>query len=148
LICSYQGQEFVRVGYYVNNEYDDELLRAEPPAIPVLSQLVRNILADKPRVTRFPIKWDAVDELAAPPPQEGQIEPDDFTMISEEEVAGMDGDDDEEEDEEEEEGEEEEEAEFEVKGSSPEHQAISVDTSKTLQNNPVHTSGTPFTMSI
>ncbi|XP_028785521.1 histone chaperone ASF1B isoform X2 [Neltuma alba] len=31
LTCSYLGQEFVRVGYYVNNDYDDEQLREEPP---------------------------------------------------------------------------------------------------------------------
>lgn len=69
LTCSYRGQEFVRVGYYVNNEYDDEALKAEPPATPIIEKLVRNILADKPRVTRFPIKWDRVDELETPPPQ-------------------------------------------------------------------------------
>lgn len=67
LTCSYRGHEFVRVGYYVNNEYDDEQLRAEPPATPLLEHLTRNILADKPRVTRFPIRWDAVDELEPPP---------------------------------------------------------------------------------
>jgi hypothetical protein len=32
--CSYDGREFVRVGYYVNNEYDSEELAAEPPAKP------------------------------------------------------------------------------------------------------------------
>ncbi|KAL1308924.1 histone chaperone ASF1B-like [Arachis hypogaea] len=31
LTCSYLGQEFIRVGYYVNNDYDDEQLREEPP---------------------------------------------------------------------------------------------------------------------
>ncbi|KAL1192369.1 putative histone chaperone ASF1A [Cardamine amara subsp. amara] len=31
LTCSYMGQEFLRVGYYVNNDYDDEQLREEPP---------------------------------------------------------------------------------------------------------------------
>lgn len=67
LTCSYRGHEFVRVGYYVNNEYDDEQLRIEPPATPLLEHLTRNILADKPRVTRFPIRWDAVDELEPPP---------------------------------------------------------------------------------
>lgn len=74
LTCSYRGQEFVRVGYYVNNEYDDEALKAEPPSTPLIERLVRNILADKPRVTRFPIKWDRVDELEAPPPQADDAE--------------------------------------------------------------------------
>ncbi|KAJ5155626.1 Histone chaperone asf1 [Penicillium capsulatum] len=30
LTCSYDGREFVRVGYYVNNEYDSEELAADP----------------------------------------------------------------------------------------------------------------------
>ena len=31
LICEYQEQEFIRVGYYVNNDYDDEELRDSAP---------------------------------------------------------------------------------------------------------------------
>ena len=57
LTCSYDGREFVRVGYYVNNMYDDDGLNAEPPATPVIEKVKRSILADKPRVTRFAIKW-------------------------------------------------------------------------------------------
>ncbi len=59
LTCSYDGREFVRVGYYVNNEYMDEKLAAEPPSKPVIDKIRRNILAEKPRVTRFAIKWYA-----------------------------------------------------------------------------------------
>ncbi|CAG8738666.1 18542_t:CDS:2, partial [Acaulospora morrowiae] len=62
ITCSYKDQEFVRVGYYVNNEYLDEELRENPPSTVVLEKLYRNILADKPRVTRRPIKWDSEDE--------------------------------------------------------------------------------------
>lgn len=98
-------QEFIRIGYYVNTEYEDELMREEPPETPQLDKcagrclperrarglallggvmppssprpaprvrplprahtplptprrLVRSILADKPRVTKFPIEWD------------------------------------------------------------------------------------------
>ncbi len=58
LTCSYKNQEFLRVGYYVNNEYLDEGLREEPPAVPVLDKLVRSILSDKPRVTKYPIDWE------------------------------------------------------------------------------------------
>lgn len=47
----------MRVGYYVNNEYTDEALIAEPPAKPIIEKVRRNILAEKPRVTRFAIKW-------------------------------------------------------------------------------------------
>ena len=43
--------------YYVNNDYDDITLSENPPAIVELSKVQRNILADKPRVTRFPIEW-------------------------------------------------------------------------------------------
>mmetsp|Transcript_11290 Transcript_11290/g.17466 ORF Transcript_11290/g.17466 Transcript_11290/m.17466 type:complete len:214 (-) Transcript_11290:2142-2783(-) len=56
--CSYREQEFVRIGYYVNNElpnYDPEQ-GPLPDPLP-LDQVVRTILADKPRVTRFPITW-------------------------------------------------------------------------------------------
>ncbi|GJN82858.1 histone chaperone asf1 [Purpureocillium lilacinum] len=57
LTCAYDGREFVRVGYYVNNEYDSEELNAEPPAKPIVERVKRNVLAEKPRVTRFAIKW-------------------------------------------------------------------------------------------
>lgn len=80
--CSYKEREFVRVGYYVNNEYHDP--NAPPPPqpsqpaaagsttqqaddeaqqLPVvpnpvpLEHIQRQILADKPRVTKFPISW-------------------------------------------------------------------------------------------
>ncbi|OJJ85607.1 nucleosome assembly factor ASF1 [Aspergillus glaucus CBS 516.65] len=71
LTCSYDGREFVRVGYYVNNEYDSEELRAEPPAKPIIERIARNILAEKPRVTRFAIKWDSEESAPAeyPPDQ-------------------------------------------------------------------------------
>ena len=56
LTGSYRDQEFVRVGYYQNTEYDLEELRANPPAQILFDRLVRDI-NDKPRVTRFQIKW-------------------------------------------------------------------------------------------
>jgi histone chaperone ASF1 len=56
LTGSYKEQEFVRVGYYQNTEYDDESLKESPPARPVFERLVRDI-SRKPRVTRFQIKW-------------------------------------------------------------------------------------------
>jgi len=57
--CSYNNQEFIRVGYYVNNEYADEELKEDPPAQPRIDRIVRNILAEKPRVTRFPCDFDS-----------------------------------------------------------------------------------------
>jgi histone chaperone ASF1 len=56
LTGSYNDQEFVRVGYYQNTEYDNEEMKETPPAPIVFDRLVRD-LSDKPRVTRFNIKW-------------------------------------------------------------------------------------------
>jgi len=57
LTCSYIGQEFIRVGYFVNNEYENEDLKLNPPSKPDFSRIVREVLVDKPRVTRYPIDW-------------------------------------------------------------------------------------------
>jgi len=64
LTCAYDEREFVRVGYYVNNEYDSEELAENPPAKPIVDRIRRNVLSTKPRVTRFAIKWYA---LFSPP---------------------------------------------------------------------------------
>ncbi|KAK9271518.1 hypothetical protein L1049_001878 [Liquidambar formosana] len=70
LTCSYLGQEFVRVGYYVNNDYDDEQLREEPPQKVLIDRVQRNILTDKPRVTKFPINFHPENsESGEQPPQ-------------------------------------------------------------------------------
>jgi len=86
ITCSYREKEFVRIGYYVNNEYyidapqpppenalpesvpqnptgprpasDDEIkviLESNQPI--TIERIVRNILSDQPRVTRFQIDW-------------------------------------------------------------------------------------------
>lgn len=34
LTCSYRNQEFIRVGYFVNNEYDDPELKENMPSTP------------------------------------------------------------------------------------------------------------------
>lgn len=70
LSCSYDGREFVRVGYYVNNEYDSEELRENPPQKVQVDHIVRNILAEKPRVTRFNIVWDNENEADIYPPEQ------------------------------------------------------------------------------
>nr|BAN65468.1 anti-silencing protein, ASF1-like family protein [Babesia bovis] len=62
--ASYCDQEFIRIGYYTNNCYDDPKLRECPPDTPIIEKMVRCII-DQPRVTRFPIKWDS-DELLDP----------------------------------------------------------------------------------
>lgn len=43
ITCTYRGQEFIRVGYYVNNEYTETELRENPPVKPDFSK-VRHIL--------------------------------------------------------------------------------------------------------
>jgi len=69
--CSYKGQEFVRVGYYVNNAYTEPELVETPPEKPILKKISRNILASQPRVTKFKIDWDdaaAMEAENVPPP--------------------------------------------------------------------------------
>lgn len=112
LSCSYDGREFVRVGYYVNNEYDDEELRENPPAKVQVEHVVRNILAEKPRVTRFNIVWDNENESEIFPPEqpdvdnEGEADEEDEEEDEDEDAEEEDDDDDDEE--EAEEGDEEE----------------------------------------
>lgn len=66
LTCSYKdSQEFLRVGYYVNVEYDSVEMNENPPANPVIERLTRHILAEKPRVTKFQIDWDDMPQTAA-----------------------------------------------------------------------------------
>jgi len=99
LMCIYKGQEFIRVGYYVNVfEEGKELanqevlpppisgmtgpttntdgaegmqtddvevvtdLPAEPQDVPPVdvTKLMRSVLQEKPRVTKFQIPWDTV----------------------------------------------------------------------------------------
>ncbi|PIL25870.1 hypothetical protein GSI_11623 [Ganoderma sinense ZZ0214-1] len=64
LTGSYKEQEFVRVGYYQNTEYDNEEMKEALPEPIRFDRLVRDI-NQKPRVTRFQIKWDVA------PPQAG-----------------------------------------------------------------------------
>ena len=57
------------MGYYVSNDYVEEALREEPPTKVLIEKVQRNILADKPRVTKFPIVFNsgapAMDHLDA-----------------------------------------------------------------------------------
>jgi len=58
--ASYREKEFVRVGYYVNTYYDDEEMNAqvekdaeEKRVRPIVwEKLMRNVLIEKPKVTR------------------------------------------------------------------------------------------------
>lgn len=97
LSCSYDGREFVRVGYYVNNEYDNEEMRENPPAKVQVEHVVRNILAEKPRVTRFNIIWDNEQEEEFPPeqPEIDEEEEEDDEEEEEEDEEEVDEEDDE-----------------------------------------------------
>jgi histone chaperone ASF1 len=90
--CSYKEREFVRVGYYVNNEYHDpnappQQEGEDPPALPnpiPLEHIQRQILADKPRVTKFPISWgDEPMQQQQEQPQQQQT-PSGFVSMQEE----------------------------------------------------------------
>ncbi|KAG5443008.1 Histone chaperone asf1 [Clonorchis sinensis] len=83
----YRNQEFIRVGYYVNNEYKKEELRLEPPSEPILDELERHIIASDPRVTRFPIDWgDGLLDGCPEPVQVEEEEPEQQrTLIEEQE---------------------------------------------------------------
>jgi histone chaperone ASF1 len=94
LTCAYDDKEFIRVGYYQNNEYPEgseerrvweEMMEKKERITKVDAlKVVRNILADKPKVKRINIKWysqlwgDFADdrdnpdgeEMEYPPPQE------------------------------------------------------------------------------
>lgn len=81
LTCSYVGQEFLRIGYYVNNEYSDENLREKPPQTVLVDQIQRNILTEKPRVTKFLINFhpeniETGEQAAPPPPDDNMAEAD------------------------------------------------------------------------
>lgn len=66
LVCAlYKQQEFMRIGYYLNNAYSDTVLRENPPDVPLYDKLIRCIV-DEPRVTRFPIVWDEDSGVGTP----------------------------------------------------------------------------------
>jgi histone chaperone ASF1 len=80
--CSYREKEFVRVGYYVNNEYMEEYDEEVGPPKPLnMNKVRRSVLAEKPRVTRFPIQWgDNKDEEIENVQQNGQVSMEGQTM--------------------------------------------------------------------
>lgn len=88
LTCSYLEQEFIRVGYYVDNDYVDENLLESPPEHVDVSQLKRNILADKPRVTKLDIKWDSTQlKVVDIPPELLDIQVEDEWTSEESEIS-------------------------------------------------------------
>ncbi|KXN74659.1 anti-silence-domain-containing protein [Conidiobolus coronatus NRRL 28638] len=73
--CYYREQEFVRCGFYQNNYYESEELMNEPPLQIDFTQLKRNLLAERPKVTVFPINWDEPNpELQVPDQPEADLD--------------------------------------------------------------------------
>lgn len=68
LSCSYLNKEFVRVGYYVSNEYPTPEMNENPPTTPDVSQLKRTVASTDPRVTKFPHKFDFAASPSEPVP--------------------------------------------------------------------------------
>lgn len=70
LSCSYKDQEFVKIGYFINNEYTDPELKENPPSVPEFDKVTRNILCTAPRVTRCKINWDDAEIGTSTEPME------------------------------------------------------------------------------
>lgn len=82
LACSYKEAEFVRVGYYVSNEYPDAEMNESPPATPDMAKIKRTIASNDPRVTKFPHKFDFVQPMATGTPNDPELSTDGTNMVS------------------------------------------------------------------
>ncbi|EJU00348.1 anti-silence-domain-containing protein [Dacryopinax primogenitus] len=81
LTASYRDQEFVRVGYYQNTEYDNPEWNEKPPEGPIQVERLARSLAEKPRVTRFSIKWDTEAAVVLTQPTNGFAAPPSFGTL-------------------------------------------------------------------
>ena len=61
ITCSYKSKEFIRIGYYVHNHYEDPMLQDNPPPIIAIDKVVKTIIHDQPRITKFPIDWESFE---------------------------------------------------------------------------------------
>ncbi|RCN42925.1 Anti-silencing protein, ASF1-like protein [Ancylostoma caninum] len=43
LRCKYNGQEFINLGWFVSNDYEDPELKENPPAKPIIEKIVENL---------------------------------------------------------------------------------------------------------
>ncbi|KAK6052796.1 Anti-silencing protein, ASF1-like protein [Cooperia oncophora] len=82
LRCKYNGQEFINLGWFVSNDYEDPELKENPPAKPLIEKLTRTVQTDDLRVTSFPIKWDENQPDEYPPePEQGEIDEADLIPV-------------------------------------------------------------------
>lgn len=82
LACSYKDAEFVRVGYYVSNEYPTPEMNENPPAVPLLDKIKRTIAANDPRVTKFPHKFDFCQPIPAGTANDPELSTDGTNLIA------------------------------------------------------------------
>merc|ERR1712013_496429 len=92
LTCSYRDEEFIRIGYYVHNEYEEQIDLEDASLVVDPEKIKRNILADKPRVTRFNIAWDN-DADRKDAQQNGHIDEEDEELDEDDEDEEEDEDD-------------------------------------------------------
>ena len=62
LSSSYNNQEFFRCGYFLNVYFEDEEMNIDLPEIINVNHLVRNLLADNPKIFSFDINWEEGNE--------------------------------------------------------------------------------------
>lgn len=106
LKCYYRSSEFLRVGFYVNNEYDNPEMQENPPTPHDVARINRNILAAKPRITTFNNRWDnttpEIEEVSIIDAEmhegEGELLPEEEEEEEDEEEEEEDGEEEEEED--------------------------------------------------
>jgi len=79
LTCSYRAQQFIKIGWFVANEYTDPELKENPPQKPQLEQLSRTVLTTDVRVTTFAIKWDDTESTEVVEPIEAELTEDQQT---------------------------------------------------------------------
>jgi len=79
LKCFYKKRELIQIGYYINNEYETQELRDQPPEKPLVNNLMRNILHNKPKICEY--TTDELDgtrgnnfQVATPLPQVRELE--------------------------------------------------------------------------
>lgn len=69
IAAAYRDKEFVRVGYYVNTYYEDEEMMENPGERVIWDKLHRNVLIEKPKVTRLVAVSSPPPNLTQPLPR-------------------------------------------------------------------------------
>uniref|UniRef100_A0A7S3JUA3 Histone chaperone n=1 Tax=Aureoumbra lagunensis TaxID=44058 RepID=A0A7S3JUA3_9STRA len=82
--CSYKGQVFVNIGYYINNEYyshatpdvgGEPLLDSSEAPKDDVSRVWRNMCIDEPRITTYSIKWGLATDIPEIPEENKEFPP-------------------------------------------------------------------------